>query len=210
MKITIVYDNEVYKPGLIANHGFSCLVESGNHSILFDTGMNGKILLDNLEKLGIEPRFDKIVISHNHWDHVGGLEDLLRVCKGVQVYTIGKPIRYDKLIEVKGPQQIAEKVWSTGGLGMFIKEQSLVLKNKNGSIVITGCAHPGLEKILKAASEFGEVYRIIGGFHGFSEFSLLKGLKLICPCHCTVYKREIERLFPKTCTPCGVGREIEI
>ncbi|MBW1613717.1 MAG: MBL fold metallo-hydrolase, partial [Deltaproteobacteria bacterium] len=48
MKITLIYDNDVYKEGLQADWGFSCLVEIENTpTILFDTGTNGSILLSN-------------------------------------------------------------------------------------------------------------------------------------------------------------------
>ena len=53
MKITIVYDNEVYKKdlGLKAGWSFSCLVKIENTpKILFDTGANGLILLSNMKK----------------------------------------------------------------------------------------------------------------------------------------------------------------
>jgi len=210
MKITIVYDDEIYVPGLTADHGFSCLIETINHRILFDAGADGQILLHNLEKLEIEPRFDKIVISHNHWDHIGGLPDLLGVDGEVDVYTIGRPLRFHRLIEVSGPVEIVDGIYTTGGLGTFIKEQSLVVQSNQGWVVITGCSHPGLETILGVASSFGDIYGIIGGFHGFSRYSLLENMKLICPCHCTVHKREIERLFPKSYVPCGVGRVIKI
>jgi len=66
MKVTIIYDNEVYKEGLVADWGFSCLVEVKNTpKILFDTGTNGSILLSNMEKLGIEPvSIGEVFISH--------------------------------------------------------------------------------------------------------------------------------------------------
>jgi 7,8-dihydropterin-6-yl-methyl-4-(beta-D-ribofuranosyl)aminobenzene 5'-phosphate synthase len=73
------------------------------------------------------------------------------------------------------------------------------MKTCNGLTVITGCAHPGLENILSLASNFGEIYGIVGGFHGFSRLEILKGARLIVPCHCTVRKREIFNLYPKTC-----------
>ena len=63
MKITLIYDNEVYREGLRADWGFSCLVEVEDQPrILFDTGANGKILLGNMEKLDIEPE----AVSYTH------------------------------------------------------------------------------------------------------------------------------------------------
>lgn len=40
-----------------------------------------------------------------------------------------------------------------------------------------------LADILKAASQSGNVYAIVGGMHGFSKFELFKDLELICPAH---------------------------
>ena len=76
MKLTIVYDNEVFKKGLglRSDWGFSCLIQNNEESILFDCGAKGDILINNMRKLEIEPRnINKIVISHEHWDHNGGL-----------------------------------------------------------------------------------------------------------------------------------------
>ena len=51
MKITIIYDNDVWKEGLKADWGFSCLVEIKNTpKILFDTRANGSILLSNMKE----------------------------------------------------------------------------------------------------------------------------------------------------------------
>jgi len=68
MKITLVYDNEVYKKGLKAGWGFSCFIEIENTpKILFDTGANGFILLFNMEKFDIDPKsIEEIFISHAH------------------------------------------------------------------------------------------------------------------------------------------------
>lgn len=42
--------------------------------ILFDTGANGYILLDNMKKLHIDPMMiGDVFISHAHMDHLGGL-----------------------------------------------------------------------------------------------------------------------------------------
>ena len=67
MKITIVYDNVVSRPDLAADWGFACLVETEGHTLLFDTGAKGTILLGNMEKLNIDPSIiDAVFISHNH------------------------------------------------------------------------------------------------------------------------------------------------
>ena len=56
MKLTIVYDNTIYKKaiGLKSDWGFACLVKTKKDMILFDTGAKGDILLDNMKKLGID------------------------------------------------------------------------------------------------------------------------------------------------------------
>ncbi|MDO9575327.1 MAG: MBL fold metallo-hydrolase, partial [bacterium] len=89
MKITIIYDNEVWEKGLTSDWGFSALVEVNNRKILFDTGANGAILLSNMEKLGIDPTsFSEVIISHYHWDHTGGLSDLLTRNRNIKVYSL--------------------------------------------------------------------------------------------------------------------------
>lgn len=61
---------------------------------------------------------------------------------------------------IAGPADIVPGVHTTGELGMMTKEQSLVLETKGGEgvVVLTGCAHLGLENILEAAKVFGELY----------------------------------------------------
>ncbi len=213
MKITIVYDNEVLKEGLKADWGFSCLVEvEGGPRILFDTGASGSILLHNLEKLNIDPAtIQEIFISHAHWDHTGGLVDLLQRNKGIKVYVPGsfaEPVGAREVVSIKEPLQIHENIFSTGELKGI--EQSLVVKAKEGLVLINGCSHPGLRAILHAASRFGKVSALIGGLHGFTELDLLEDLKLICPCHCTRLKSEIKRSYPKKCLDCGAGKVVEL
>ncbi len=213
MKVTVVYDNCVTKQGLEAGWGFSALVEIENRPpLLFDTGADGTTLLHNMEKLDIDPmRIGVIVISHAHGDHTGGLWDILELNREVEVYvpaSSGARIAGRKVIAVTKSFQVSEKVFSTGELEGV--EQSLALKTEKGIVVVIGCSHPGVGRIISAASEFGKVYGIVGGFHGFRDFELLNDLFLICPCHCTQYKSEIRRLFPKQCIACGAGLELEL
>lgn len=213
MKITIVYDNDLARAGLKNGWGFSALIEAENTPVLlFDTGDDSRALLDNMKQLGIDPaNIGKIVISHAHGDHTGGLSGILAVNEQAKVYlpaSTSHRITGRDVVPVSGPIPISESVMSTGELGGI--EQSLAIKTARGIVVVTGCSHPGVGEILDRASNFGNVYGIVGGFHGFRDFQRLDGLSLICPCHCTAYKSEIAGLFPQQYTACGAGLELEL
>ena len=213
MKITVVYDNCLYRDGLKTGWGFSCFLENGDAPpLLFDTGADGDTLLHNMRELGIDPRqIGMIVISHAHGDHTGGLWDILEINSHAEIYVPASSaagITGRKVTPVSKPLRISEGIFSTGELKGI--EQSLVLTTSKGIAVVTGCSHPGVGTILEAASRHGKVYGIIGGLHGFSDFDRLRGLSLICPCHCTQYKSEIRHLFPEQYVSCGAGRELEL
>ncbi len=211
MKITIVYDNTAFRKDLQANWGFSALVEVKKRKILFDTGANGGILLSNMKKLKIDPKeIGDVFISHLHWDHVGGLKDFLRVNNKVKLWVPSYfPVaeKAGKVIEIKKPRKLYDGVYSTGELDGI--EQSLCVETKKGVVLIVGCSHPRMERILSIASKFGKVYGIIGGLHSTRPESL-KALNLICPAHCTRYKAEIKFLYPEKCIEGGAGKVIEI
>jgi 7,8-dihydropterin-6-yl-methyl-4-(beta-D-ribofuranosyl)aminobenzene 5'-phosphate synthase len=213
MKITIIYDNEVHTRGLRPDWGFSCLIEKeGTPNILFDTGANGSIFLYNMEKLGMDPlSIGIVVISHAHWDHTGGLSRFLDKNKEVRVYipaSCPEPKGAKEVIIVKEPLQIYSGIFSTGELKGI--EQSLAVRTEKGLAVIAGCSHPGVESILKSASQFGSPYALVGGLHGFSQFDAIKDLSLICPCHCTQYKSEIRYLYPEKYVGGGAGKILTI
>lgn len=79
-RITVLSENSVVKPGkLIGEHGFSALVERGSEKVLFDTGQ-GRALIHNARILGIDlASVKKVVLSHGHNDHTGGLAEFLQV-----------------------------------------------------------------------------------------------------------------------------------
>ena len=197
MKITIIYDNTAWDINLKSDWGFSCLVEAFGKNILFDTGAKADVLLDNMEKLNIDPlQIDEVFISHSHWDHTGGLSCILGL-NPVKVYIPCSFVLSDDnvtVIRVNEKLKLHDNIYSTGELKSI--EHSLIIKENTGVTVIAGCSHPGVREILQAASEFGKVRTLIGGLHGFKEFNLIDPLENICPTHCTRFIKEIKDLYP--------------
>ena len=212
----ILYDNEA-QTGFKSDWGFSCLIETGDQNLLFDTGCSRDILAFNLQQVHVQSEaIDTIVLSHEHGDHTGGLDAVLH--PGVMVFVPSSFSRSFKrtvaqvadVVEVTLSREIVPGVYTTGELGAGQKEQSLVLDTSEGMVVVTGCGHPGLEAILAAATTFGKLYGVIGGFHGFNQLELLRELDLIVPCHCTVHKREILARYPEKTERCGAGMVMEL
>jgi 7,8-dihydropterin-6-yl-methyl-4-(beta-D-ribofuranosyl)aminobenzene 5'-phosphate synthase len=80
MRITVLCDNSVGPiAGAIGEHGFAALLEPvGGEPLLFDTGQ-GFALLHNARSMGKDlSRVRKVLLSHGHHDHAGGLMALLR------------------------------------------------------------------------------------------------------------------------------------
>jgi 7,8-dihydropterin-6-yl-methyl-4-(beta-D-ribofuranosyl)aminobenzene 5'-phosphate synthase len=99
LRITTLNDNTVGMGNCIAEWGLSLLVETGETTILLDTGM-GNSVVHNAEILGIDlSQVDKIVLSHGHGDHTGGLREVLRKMRK-EVEIIAHPdvwqSKYDK------------------------------------------------------------------------------------------------------------------
>jgi len=209
MKVTIIYDNTVFRKDLQADWGLSCLIEEENTpKILFDTGTDGKILLGNMEKLRINPSsIEEVFISHPHLDHTGGLSEFLKVANIVKIY-VPSSLGLKNEVILKKPKKIHENVFSTGELEGI--EQSMGVETEKGTVLIVGCSHPYMGHILDAAKQFGKIYGIIGGMHGFSEFELFRDLELICPTHCTKHKAELKKIYSEKYIEGGAGRIIEI
>jgi len=234
LTIKVVFDNNPYMEGLGTAWGFSALITGTEKTILFDTGGNGSLLLSNMNKLAIEPNgIDVVVLSHIHGDHTGGLNSFLEKNPSVSVYlpeSFPKKFKENvkkygaQVVDVNQPLDICENVYSTGQLGMLIKEQSLIIRTKAGLILITGCAHPGIVKILTAAKDLmkDDVLLVMGGFHlewatrGKIEkiISAFKqhGVRYVGPCHCTGEKARslFEKHFGKNYINIGVGKTITL
>ena len=85
LKITTLCENTASGPGIVAEWGWSIFIESDDLNVLFDTGA-GIAAVRNADKLGIDLNaIDKIVLSHAHSDHTGGLRDILTKTGGREV-----------------------------------------------------------------------------------------------------------------------------
>ncbi|MHA1440206.1 MAG: MBL fold metallo-hydrolase [Promethearchaeota archaeon] len=215
-KIYIVFDNCCVKKGFLAGFGFSALIYNffTENYLLFDTGGNAEILLHNLEEFNVDVAdIRKVIISHNHYDHSGGLDGVYRRNPEIEIYVpLENAKSYEnhyfnsKVIGVKSYTLIEKNVFSSGQFSGFIPEQALFLKTKNDKmIVLVGCAHPGLEKFIIKAREISDIKAIIGGFHGFRKFSYLENIEVIGACHCTSHKNQIQRRFPNLFKKICVG-----
>jgi len=189
LTVTVIYDNNPYKKELKTEWGFAAFITGTEKNILFDTG-GGRVLLDNMEKLAIEPNsIDVVVLSHIHGDHTRGLGSFLEKNSNVTVYLpVSFPEKFKdnvrdhgaKIVEIKPVKdktstsnevkeslKICENVYSTGQLGKLIKEQSLIIRTDKGLVVITGCAHPGIVNIVNTAKDLikDDILLVMGGFH---------------------------------------------
>ena len=78
IRITTLSENTAPRAGLLAEHGLSILIETDTVNILLDTGQSTSVS-KNADNLGADlSKIDKIVLSHGHHDHTGGLRQVLR------------------------------------------------------------------------------------------------------------------------------------
>jgi len=213
--ITEVYNNIPCREGLTADWGFSCLIEEAG--LLFDTGAKGDVLMSNMEALGIDPAaIRRLILSHDHWDHTGGIEAVLAANPAIEVYvhdafsekTLSLIRKYTEPQVVTEWTEIADSIAMTGPLGTDIREQSLVLSTSGGYLVVTGCAHPHIGRIIGRVREVGPVWGVIGGFHTVSDkdIDVLAGVAYLAASHCTDRIAEIAERYPNSFLSGGVGK----
>ncbi len=85
-KITILCENTIGARIGSGEHGFSAFIEMGKKSFLFDTG-SGRFIAENAFTFGKDLRnIEKIFLSHAHYDHTGGLPEVLKIKGEVEVH----------------------------------------------------------------------------------------------------------------------------
>ncbi|MFP4588736.1 MAG: MBL fold metallo-hydrolase [Candidatus Acetothermia bacterium] len=237
--LKILYDNEKTNRKLRSGWGFSAFIQWGDRQILFDAGADINILKHNMEKMDVDPEtVEELVLSHPHCDHTGGVSAVLtddsrciiHIPQGFPRATLETFESYDSSqVQIhKQMEVLSEGIWTTGSLtsnyrNRNMAEQSLVLRTADGPVLVTGCAHPGIEKIVnKVADQFQEqVHLALGGFHlencSREEILVLidnlkNRVRRICPTHCsgkqavTMFEKHYGADFIRG----GVGRELNL
>lgn len=206
LRVAVVYDNYTHDPRLGTGWGFAALVEYAGDVVLFDTGADAPTLLANLSTVPVDlESIDGVVLSHAHADHTGGLEGLLRAGAQPVVYLLPsfprelerEISRFTVVVEEAGSCTVADRISTTGDVGDGIPEQGLFVDTGRGLVLVTGCAHPGVTRLVsRAATLTGRpVHLVLGGFHlrhssrdevraVIAELRAL-GVERVAPCHCT-------------------------
>jgi 7,8-dihydropterin-6-yl-methyl-4-(beta-D-ribofuranosyl)aminobenzene 5'-phosphate synthase len=221
--------------GLRTAWGFACVIETGETKVVFDTGGEGTLLLENMRRLGIDPvDIDLVVLSHPHGDHTGGLSDFLHIHPRLPVYfprsspkSLSEQIKSASAtpVPVSSFAEIQPGIFTLEEFEGAIPEQALAVRTPRGLVIVTGCAHPGIVTILSRAKKlFGAepVHLLMGGFHllrssreeileivkGFREV----GVQRVAPCHCTgdTARLIFSESYGKNYQAIGVGATIEI
>lgn len=133
VKLTVLVEDSVNaeKDNLMAKHGLSFFVEAatsdGEISVMMDTGPSSEALLHNIDVMGINLRkTDVITLSHGHYDHVGGLIEVLK-CIGKQVPVVVHPKIFNPKFKVKpvlmfrGAPFTSSDVEMAGGVLLYAK-----------------------------------------------------------------------------------------
>lgn len=179
VKVTVLYDNTAAMPGPSPSWGFAALVEADGRRILFDTGGNPDTFRENAAALGVDlAALDALVISHEHWDHTQGMPALGRR-EGLPVYfpsgaSPAAPFRTRidyagmKPVPVADMTRISAHVQASHEMrGGMAPEIALVVETREGLVVLVGCSHPGIDRMLREIRErTGQpILLVLGGFH---------------------------------------------
>ena len=246
--------------GLTHDFGFSTIVKYKGKTILFDAGTHADLFKKNLETLNIDPRdIELVILSHGHYDHMGGLDYLLSVKPDVKLYapsdffSLGSPVNFPfrgpepevkhtlpreqcyygcekevglvvssgrfwkaNITYIKEATVIADGITliptTAPNMGTFISyppfedeprllglpEISASFNTRKGEVLVVGCSHSTVEKIVRDANEVLEdpIHMVAGGFHLIpydrkyltalgSRLQGELGVESIAPAHCT-------------------------
>lgn len=230
--ILIIYDDLTVAKEFECGKGFSCLVTIAGKKILFDLGGDFDKFMHNCDRANIDlSSINQVVISHRHWDHCNGLAVLItKLSVSCQIVLpksfAGKVPTDDQRVHYVnggGLNPISSGVFTLAfnarWWGIPIVEQALIVEHEQGLIILTGCAHAGILKIIQEVEQRFQrrIYLVIGGFHlGYSSRATItklietlnqKDILQLAPCHCsgTIGRQLFKELFQRQVHEIGSG-----
>jgi 7,8-dihydropterin-6-yl-methyl-4-(beta-D-ribofuranosyl)aminobenzene 5'-phosphate synthase len=233
LEIRIIYDNT--SAGLQEDWGYAALVTFRSKNVLFDSGTKPDLFLRNLDALKIDAKsIATALISHEHPDHRNGIYRLYSRNPAMKVHFLDnfQPKAFEEAnavdmlpVRVLGPVEIAPGMYTTGIIEGSPSDQSLLIETSRGLVVMTGCSHPGVVRIVETAlKQRGKtaVRTLLGGFHMFqmkqeeieSIVGRLKGLGVqnVIPAHCTgdAARQRFREVFRDSYSEAGAGKFIRL
>lgn len=230
LEIRILFDNTAASKDYLRSWGFSALIDFRGKRILFDSGGDPILLLEHMEKMKIDAKsIDEAFISHHHDDHRRGIYWVFEKNPAMKVHFLDSfdIEAYHAAVQVKmkphrvkGPFELMPGVYSTGPIDGLPPEQALLIETSQGLVMLVGCSHPGVVKMVETAMKQRQkdsVRLLLGGFHLLktepeqirkivNRLDELK-VKVVVPAHCTgdLATEMIQAIYGKECSA-GAGR----
>ncbi len=205
---SVLVSNFAGRKELPAQHGLSLFIRMDDTDIIFDTGADDLFLHNarfmNLPVLNI----DSVVISHFHYDHIGGLPHLSKyfsvankVCEVICPESYEMPPlpalrkRSSDFFKDTNKNAAIIETSTVDKEGKQIAELSIIA----GKTMFAGCGHSGIHEMVETAlKKVGAIDTIAGGFHNMehssaelhatAQFLAGKGIKKVILLHCTTMK----------------------
>lgn len=235
LEIRVIYDNTSARADMTEHWGYSAVVTFRGHRVLFDSGTKPQLFMENLKKAGVDPAsIESAVISHDHPDHRSGIHLLYPQNRSMTVYYLDNFIPQAfaeadavqmKPVRVTRPLEIVPGVFTTGIVEGQPPEQALAIETSKGIVMLTGCSHPGVVKMVETVEKQrgrDRLRLLLGGFHLFqmdaeqiapiiSRLQLLRVASVI-PAHCSgdLAKQMFQKTFGKDYDTAGAGKVISL
>lgn len=235
LEIRVIYDNTSARADMKEDWGFAAVVTLDGRRVLFDSGTKPDLFLENLSKMDVKPEsIQAAVISHEHPDHRNGIYKLYPLYSPMAVHFLDSfnPAAFAEAASVgmqpkriNGPEEIVPGIFTTGTVAGSPKEQALVIPTAKGLVVLTGCSHPGVVKMVEAAEHsrgVNQVRLLLGGLHLYQTpeaeigriVARLQALHVerVVPAHCSgaAAMQSFEKAYGRACEKAGAGKRIEL
>lgn len=171
MEFKFLVENKTESEGILAEHGLSIYIDTGDVKILFDAGASDAFAM-NAERMKVDlSQVDMAVISHGHYDHTGGIPMFCRLNRKAPVYIHKNAFREshgfkngeiedemcgirwtaeqrdgisDRFVMTDGPLKITDDIIISGTVPMaegFEPTEKFYYFNVNGSPVFDDMSH---------------------------------------------------------------------